>query len=76
VITDLRESIFLGEQQFGLFEGSDWTNGELDEEHPKEIVYYRVKENSKKILIVRKRRSLEAVFGLKFPWERADSMFV
>jgi len=40
-VTSTRESIYLGEQQFGLFEGTDWTSGELDEQHQKEIDYYR-----------------------------------
>jgi len=34
------ESIYLGEQQFGLFEGADWDGG-LDISYPKEVEYYR-----------------------------------
>ncbi len=41
-VTDIRENILLCEQQFGLFEGVDWSSGELDEVYPQEIAYYRV----------------------------------
>ena len=33
----------LAEQQFGLFEGVDWSSGELEEKFPEEIAYYRVR---------------------------------
>eukprot|EP01120_Amphizonella_sp_Union-15-10_P004324 TRINITY_DN14955_c0_g1_i1.p1 TRINITY_DN14955_c0_g1~~TRINITY_DN14955_c0_g1_i1.p1 ORF type:complete len:358 (-),score=56.70 TRINITY_DN14955_c0_g1_i1:85-1158(-) len=39
-ISDIRESIFLVEQQFGLFEGKDWYNNGL-EGFPQELEYYR-----------------------------------
>jgi len=39
-ISDIRESIFLGEQQFGLFEGVDWANGEVDARFPNELQFY------------------------------------
>eukprot|EP01120_Amphizonella_sp_Union-15-10_P016153 TRINITY_DN8433_c0_g1_i1.p1 TRINITY_DN8433_c0_g1~~TRINITY_DN8433_c0_g1_i1.p1 ORF type:complete len:350 (-),score=55.99 TRINITY_DN8433_c0_g1_i1:131-1180(-) len=39
-ISDIRESIFLVEQQFGLFEGKDWYNNGL-EGFPQELEYYQ-----------------------------------
>jgi broad specificity phosphatase PhoE len=39
-ITDIRESIFLVEQQFGLFEGVDWANGSVDQIFPRELAHY------------------------------------
>ncbi|KAL6071750.1 Histidine phosphatase family protein, variant 3 [Balamuthia mandrillaris] len=40
-VTDIRENIFLVEQQFGLFEGCDWYSGELDHAFPRELHYYQ-----------------------------------
>ncbi|KAL6055629.1 Histidine phosphatase family protein [Balamuthia mandrillaris] len=40
-VTDIRENIFLVEQQFGLFEGYDWYSGELDHAFPRELHYYQ-----------------------------------
>jgi len=40
-VTDVRENIMLTEQQFGLFEGTDWASGELDKKYPQEIAFYR-----------------------------------
>jgi len=40
-VTDIRENILLAEQQFGLFEGTNWETGELEKEYPNEIAYYR-----------------------------------
>eukprot|EP01124_Arcella_intermedia_P005024 TRINITY_DN12924_c0_g1_i1.p1 TRINITY_DN12924_c0_g1~~TRINITY_DN12924_c0_g1_i1.p1 ORF type:complete len:364 (+),score=61.97 TRINITY_DN12924_c0_g1_i1:11-1102(+) len=37
-VTDVKESIFLVEQQYGLFEGIDWTRDE--KAFPKELEYY------------------------------------
>jgi len=39
-ITDIKESIFLVEQQFGLFEGVDWANGSVDQIFPQELAHY------------------------------------
>jgi broad specificity phosphatase PhoE len=39
-ITDIKESIFLVEQQFGLFEGVDWANGSVDDLFPQELAHY------------------------------------
>jgi broad specificity phosphatase PhoE len=39
-VTDIKESIFLVEQQFGLFEGVDWANGSVDEIFPQELAHY------------------------------------
>jgi 2,3-bisphosphoglycerate-dependent phosphoglycerate mutase len=39
-ITDLRESILLVEQQFGLFEGRDWNDPALRENFEQELDYY------------------------------------
>lgn len=41
----------LSEQQFGLFEGVDWTNGELEEKFSEEIAYYRVRLIMKRMII-------------------------
>ena len=41
-ITDIRENVLLAEQQFGLFEGTDWDTDELQKEYPKELAYYKV----------------------------------
>lgn len=41
-ITDMRENVFLVEQQFGLFEGVDWGSGQLDNEFPNELNFYNV----------------------------------
>jgi len=40
-VTDVRENVLLAEQQFGLFEGTDWETEELEKEYPKELAYYR-----------------------------------
>jgi 2,3-bisphosphoglycerate-dependent phosphoglycerate mutase len=40
-IDDSREHMFLGEQQFGLFEGVDWDSDEITESYPKELEYYQ-----------------------------------
>jgi hypothetical protein len=42
-IDDSREHMFLGEQQFGLFEGVDWDSDEITESYPKELEYYQVR---------------------------------
>jgi len=39
-VTDIKESMFLVEQQFGLFEGVDWANGSVDEIFPQELAHY------------------------------------
>jgi broad specificity phosphatase PhoE len=39
-VTDIKESIFLVEQQFGLFEGVNWANGSVDEIFPQELKHY------------------------------------
>jgi broad specificity phosphatase PhoE len=39
-ITDQREDIRLIEQQFGLFDGCDWSTGELDNLYHNELAYY------------------------------------
>jgi len=39
-ITDIRENIFLVEQQFGLFEGVDWASGMVDTQFPQELHHY------------------------------------
>eukprot|EP01122_Echinamoeba_exundans_P002227 TRINITY_DN12192_c0_g1_i1.p1 TRINITY_DN12192_c0_g1~~TRINITY_DN12192_c0_g1_i1.p1 ORF type:complete len:360 (+),score=46.80 TRINITY_DN12192_c0_g1_i1:45-1124(+) len=40
-VTDIRENILLVEQQFGLFEGTDWYSGSLDDEFPRELQFYQ-----------------------------------
>jgi len=39
-VTDIKENIFLVEQQFGLFEGVDWANGMVDTQFPEELHHY------------------------------------
>jgi len=39
-ITDIRENIFLVEQQFGLFEGVEWASGMVDTQFPQELHHY------------------------------------
>jgi broad specificity phosphatase PhoE len=39
-VTDIKENMFLVEQQFGLFEGVDWANGSVDEIFPQELAHY------------------------------------
>jgi len=40
-IQSTAESIFLGEQQFGLFEGEDWESERLSTLYPNEVEYYQ-----------------------------------
>jgi len=39
-VTDIKENMFLVEQQFGLFEGVDWANGSVDDLFPQELAHY------------------------------------
>uniref|UniRef100_A0A6B2LEY3 Phosphoglycerate mutase n=1 Tax=Arcella intermedia TaxID=1963864 RepID=A0A6B2LEY3_9EUKA len=39
-ITEKNVSVFLIEQQFGLFEGVDWSSGEVDQRFPRELSMY------------------------------------
>lgn len=40
-ITDMREDVLLGEQQWGLFEGYDWKGEQIEIDYPRELSYYR-----------------------------------
>lgn len=40
-ITDMREDVLLGEQQWGLFEGYDWKGHQISADFPSELSYYR-----------------------------------
>ncbi len=48
-ISDVREHVLLGEQQFGLFEGVDWS--ELEKYYPNEVEYYRVRGLSRLLVL-------------------------
>jgi len=39
-ITDIKENICLVEQQYGLFEGENWSNGSIDHIFPRELSFY------------------------------------
>lgn len=43
-VTDIQEDVLLIEQQFGLFEGINWSSGEVDEFFPRELQYYNVRK--------------------------------
>ncbi len=45
----MREHVLLGEQQFGLFEGVDWS--ELEKYYPNEVEYYRVRGLSRLLVL-------------------------
>jgi 2,3-bisphosphoglycerate-dependent phosphoglycerate mutase len=40
-ISDMREDVLLGEQQWGLFEGYDWKGEQISADFPSELAYYR-----------------------------------
>lgn len=64
-VKDIREHVLLSEQQFGLFEGTDWSGNELDELFPNEIAYYRVPSLAR-LTTLRKQALLVVDTGLRY----------